>query len=136
VRSKLVRSAKGDVLVCTKMREDSPKARALRRAGVEILRIAGRGAKPDLRAVVAELGRREILSVLLEAGGTLNSAALAAGIVDKLRLFIAPKIAGFAGVRVASIGLRAAHILEAVTMTPVGPDFAVEGYLHNVYGNR
>jgi len=136
VRSKLVCSAEGDVLVCTKMREDSPRARALRRAGVEVLRIAGRSTKPDLRAVVAELGRREILSVLLEAGAALNSAALAAGIVDKLRLFFAPKIAGFGGARAVSNGLRAATVLDEVTMTKVGPDFAVEGYLRNVYGNR
>lgn len=136
LRSKLVRSADRDVLVCTRLREDSPKARALRRAGVEVLRIAGRGTKPDLRAVVAELGRREILSVLLEAGATLNSAALAAGIVDKLRLFFAPRIAGFARAGVSSNGLRTARMLDGATMTPVGPDFAVEGYLRDVYGNR
>jgi diaminohydroxyphosphoribosylaminopyrimidine deaminase/5-amino-6-(5-phosphoribosylamino)uracil reductase len=136
LRSKLVRSADGDVLVCTRLREDSPKAGALRRAGVEVLRIPGRGTKIDLRAVVAELGRREILSVLLEAGATLNSAALAAGIVDKLRLFFAPRIAGFARAGVSSNGLRTARMLEGATMTPVGPDFAVEGYLRDVYGNH
>jgi diaminohydroxyphosphoribosylaminopyrimidine deaminase/5-amino-6-(5-phosphoribosylamino)uracil reductase len=136
LRSKLVRSADGDVLVCTRMREDSPKARALRRAGVEVLRISARGTKTDLRAVVAELGRREILSVLLEAGATLNSAALAAGIVDKLRLFFAPRIAGFAAARGSSNGLHTARTLENVTMAPVGPDFAVEGYLRDVYGNH
>jgi len=136
LRSKLVRSADRDVLVCTRLREDSPKARALRRAGVEVLRIPGRGTKPDLGAVVAELGRREILSALLEAGATLNSAALAAGIVDKLRLFFAPRIAGFARAGVSSNGLRTARMLDGATMTPVGPDFAVEGYLRDVYGNH
>ena len=99
LRSKLVRSADEDVLVFTRAKEDSPKARALRRAGVEVVRLAGRGAKPDLVEVVAELGRREILSVLLEAGAILNSAALAAGIVDKMRVFFAPKVAGSAGTK-------------------------------------
>jgi len=108
----------------------------LRRAGVEVLRIPGRGTKTDLCAVVAELGRREILSALLEAGATLNSAALAAGIVDKLRLFFAPRIAGFARAGVSYNGLRTARMLNGATMTPVGPDFAVEGYLRDVYGNR
>src|SRR5579863_2749684 len=97
LRSKLVRSADQDVLVFTRAREDSPKWRALRRAGVDVVRLAGGGANPDLRAAIAELGRREILSVLLEAGATLNSAALAAGIVDKMRVFFAPKVAGPAG---------------------------------------
>jgi len=136
LRSKLVRSADGDVLVFTRAKEDSPKARALRRAGVEIVRVAGRGAKPDLRAVIAELGRREILSVLLEAGATLNSASLAAGIVDKMRVFFAPKVAGFSGLAAASNGLQAAQELHNITMARFGADFAVEGYLHDVYRTR
>jgi len=135
--SKLVRSADRDVLVFTRAREDAPKARALRRAGVEVVRIGGRGARPDLQAVIAELGRREILSVLLEAGATLNSAAIAAGIVDKMRVFLAPKVAGFTGKRTgaapASKGLLAAQELQNVTTAQFGPDFAVEGYFRDVY---
>jgi diaminohydroxyphosphoribosylaminopyrimidine deaminase/5-amino-6-(5-phosphoribosylamino)uracil reductase len=136
LRSQLVRSADGDVLVFTRAREDSPEARSLRGAGVEIVHAAGRGEKPDLRAVIAELGRREILSVLLEAGATLNSAALAAGIVDKMRVFLAPKIAGFKGVAAAPNGFQAACDLQNVTMAQFGVDFAVEGYLHDVYRTR
>jgi len=139
LRSKLVRSAAGDVVVFTRAHKDSPKARALRRAGIEVVRLAGRGAKPDLGAAIAELGRREILSVLLEAGATLNSAALSAGIVDKIRVFFAPKIAGFEG-RVPgaaeSNGFRGAQELQNVTMAQFGPDFAFEGYLHDVYRTR
>jgi diaminohydroxyphosphoribosylaminopyrimidine deaminase/5-amino-6-(5-phosphoribosylamino)uracil reductase len=136
LRSKLVSSADGDVVVFTHAKKDSPKASALRRAGVEVVRIAGRGAKPNLRAVITELGRREILSVLLEAGATLNSAALSAGIVDKMRLFFAPKIAGFVGAGATSNGLRAVQELQDVTMAQFGPDFAIEGYLHDVYRTR
>jgi diaminohydroxyphosphoribosylaminopyrimidine deaminase/5-amino-6-(5-phosphoribosylamino)uracil reductase len=135
-RSQLVRSADGDVLVFTRARENSPNARALRSAGVEVVRVAGRGGKPDLRAVIAELGRREMLSVLLEAGATLNSAALSTGIVDKMRVFLAPKIAGFKGVAAASNGFHAACELHNITMAQFGPDFAVDGYLHDVYGTR
>ena len=144
LRSKLARSADGDVLIFTRAKENSPRARALRSAGVEIVSVAGRGGKPDLRAVIAELGRREILSVLLEAGATLNSAALAAGIVDKMRVFIAPKVAGFgrtstrrpAVVGPASNGFQAARDLQQITMAQFGVDFAVEGYLHDVYRTR
>ena len=140
LRSKLVRSADGDVLVFTRTKEDSPKARALRRAGVDVVRLAGRGTKPDLLEVVAELGRREILSVLLEAGATLNSAALAAGIVDKMRVFFAPKVAGLAGRKSgeasAPARLRAVQELQNVTIEPFGPDFAIEGYLRDVYRTR
>jgi diaminohydroxyphosphoribosylaminopyrimidine deaminase/5-amino-6-(5-phosphoribosylamino)uracil reductase len=40
----------------------------------------------------------DILSVLMEAGGQLNGAALAAGIVDRITLFYAPVFLGPAGV--------------------------------------
>jgi diaminohydroxyphosphoribosylaminopyrimidine deaminase/5-amino-6-(5-phosphoribosylamino)uracil reductase len=146
LRSKLVRSADGDVLIFTRANVDSPKARALRRAGVDVVRLGkGRGTKPDLRLAIEELGRRQMLSVLLEAGAILNSAALAAGIVDKMRVFFAPKIAGFnvarfagrrPGAAAASSGLRAAQALRNVTMAPLGGDFTVEGYLHDVYRTR
>jgi diaminohydroxyphosphoribosylaminopyrimidine deaminase / 5-amino-6-(5-phosphoribosylamino)uracil reductase len=139
-RSKLVRSADGDVLVVTRAKENSPKARALRRAGVEVVRLAGLGAKPDLHAVVAELGRREMLSVLLEAGAILNSAALAAGIVDKMRMFYAPKVAGSTGRKPSAASaparLRAVQELRNITIEPFGPDFAIEGYLRDVYRTR
>ena len=136
LRSKLVRSADNDVLIFTRANENSPKARALHRAGVEIVRLPGRGAKPDLNAIIEELGRREILSVLLEAGATLNSAALAAGIVDKMRVFIAPRVAGFAGTKNTLNGFQAAQELHNVTTTQFGPDFSIEGYLRDVYRTR
>jgi diaminohydroxyphosphoribosylaminopyrimidine deaminase/5-amino-6-(5-phosphoribosylamino)uracil reductase len=146
LRSKLVRSADGDVLVFTRAKEDTPKARALRRAGVEVARLGGgRGTALDLRAAIEELGRRGILSVLLEAGATLNSAALAAGIVDKMRVFFAPKIAGFGiagpaaiktGAARASSGVRAAQSLHNITMAQFGIDLAIEGYLRDVYRTR
>ena len=139
LKSKLVQSADGDVLVFTCAKESSPKTRALQSAGVEVACVAGRDALhsgPDLRKVIAELGRRKILSALLEAGATLNSAALAAGIVDKMRLFIAPKIAGFTSGRPESAHPRPALELKNVTLQRFGPDFAVEGYLRDVYRTR
>jgi diaminohydroxyphosphoribosylaminopyrimidine deaminase/5-amino-6-(5-phosphoribosylamino)uracil reductase len=91
---------------------------------------------------VAELGRREILSVLLEAGATLNSAALVAGIVDKMRVFFAPKVAGLPGTGrrpgtpSAPARHRAVQDLQNVTIESFGPDFAIEGYLRDVYRTR
>jgi diaminohydroxyphosphoribosylaminopyrimidine deaminase / 5-amino-6-(5-phosphoribosylamino)uracil reductase len=149
LRSKLVRSADGDLLVFTRAKEDSPKARVLRRAGVEVVRLAGRGPRPGLAEAIAELGRREILSVLLEAGAKLNSAALAAGIVDKIRVFIAPRIAGtkarassapfemtakINGSQPGQSGterfqLEMTRRLKNSSLARFGPDYAIEGYL-------
>ncbi len=94
LKSHVVQSAENDVLVFTAVSLESPKARALRKAGVEVVRAKRQRGRIDLRAVLKELGRREILSVILEAGPHLNGGALAAGIVDKVVLFYAPKLAG------------------------------------------
>jgi diaminohydroxyphosphoribosylaminopyrimidine deaminase/5-amino-6-(5-phosphoribosylamino)uracil reductase len=157
LRSKLARSADHDVLVFTRAPENSPKARALRRAGVEVVRLPGRGPKPGVAQAVTELGRREILSVLLEAGAGLNSAALDARIVDKIRLFFAPRVSGFKGrTSAAPLGITASLTPQSgvetsflvtvprkskkqlgnVSISQFGPDISLEGYLRDVYGTR
>jgi diaminohydroxyphosphoribosylaminopyrimidine deaminase / 5-amino-6-(5-phosphoribosylamino)uracil reductase len=136
LRSHLVKSAQNDVAVFTTQSHNSPKARALRRAGVEVVQVAPRRGHLDLKAVVRELGKREILNVLLEAGGELNGAALQAGIVDKMILFYAPKIMGTGGVPLARIPSRwfaKAPSLKNLRLTECGSDFVVAGYFHDVY---
>ena len=139
LQSKLVKGTQGDVLIFTTRPEDSPRARALRRAGVEVVRVRARRGHVDLAKVAGELGRREILSVLLEAGATLNGAALEAGIVDKVILFFAPKFIGDEGVPAVRGNWRALARLPALTgltLRHFGPDFCVEGYFRHVYRNR
>jgi diaminohydroxyphosphoribosylaminopyrimidine deaminase/5-amino-6-(5-phosphoribosylamino)uracil reductase len=139
LQSNLLKSARGDVLIFTTRPEDSPRARALRRAGVEVVRVRARRGHVHLGEVIRELGRREILSVLLEAGAILNGAALEAGIVDKVVLFVAPKFIGDEGVPIVRGNWRALARLPTVTdltLRRFGPDFAVEGYLRDVYWNR
>lgn len=141
-KSALVKSAQGDALVFTAQREDSSRARALSRAGVEIRRVPSRKGGLDLSAVLRELGKREVLHLLIEAGAELNGALLAGGFVDKMILFYAPRIMGLEGVPLARISKRAlgklpaGNILTNISLSAYSPDFAVEGYLHDVYGNH
>jgi diaminohydroxyphosphoribosylaminopyrimidine deaminase/5-amino-6-(5-phosphoribosylamino)uracil reductase len=83
--------------------------------------------------VLTELGRREILSVLLEAGPLLNGAALVAGIVHKLFLFYAPKVAGENRVPFALAPKLILPPLRKVRTQKFGPDFAIEANLQDVY---
>jgi diaminohydroxyphosphoribosylaminopyrimidine deaminase / 5-amino-6-(5-phosphoribosylamino)uracil reductase len=138
LRSKLVQSAKdkNDVIVFTAQRTDSPRARALIRAGVEVFQVRPRIGHLDLQAVLRELGRREMLNVLLEAGAELNGAALQSGIVDKMILFYAPKIMGTGGVPMARIPSKwfpQAPALKNISVETCGPDFVIQGYFRDVY---
>lgn len=136
--SQIVKSAKNDVLIFTASSATSSKARALQRAGIEIVKVSSRSGGLDLRAILRELGRREILSLLIEAGARLNGAVLSAGIVDKMILFYAPRVLG-GGVPMAELPSRAlAKIpsLSNLSFRQFGPDFMLEGYFHDVYRNH
>ncbi len=139
LKSKLVRSAKKDVVVFTTQRADAPRALALKQAGVEVVSVHSRSGRVDLKAVLRALGKREILNLMIEAGADLNGAALEAGIVDKMILFYAPKIMGTGGVpmaRISSRGFAESPALQSLTINRCGDDFVVQGYFHDVYGNH
>jgi diaminohydroxyphosphoribosylaminopyrimidine deaminase / 5-amino-6-(5-phosphoribosylamino)uracil reductase len=135
-RARIVKTADDDLLVFTTEALRSAKARTLQKAGVEIVSMKKRAGHMDLHAVLKELGKREILSVLLEAGSALNGAALSSDIVDKVFLFYAPRFAGETRVPFATAKNLKHAPLRALSIHQFGPDFAVEEMLHDVYGNH
>jgi diaminohydroxyphosphoribosylaminopyrimidine deaminase/5-amino-6-(5-phosphoribosylamino)uracil reductase len=135
-KSRIVKTSDDDLIVFTALPLASAKARKLQNVGVEVHRAKTKHGLIDLVSVLTELGRREILSVLLEAGPLLNGAALAAGIVHKLLLFYAPKIAGNNRVPFALAPTLILPPLQYQNVKQFGLDFAVEGYLQHVYRNH
>ncbi|ADC62701.1 riboflavin biosynthesis protein RibD [Allochromatium vinosum DSM 180] len=69
-------------------------AAALEAAGAELIRLPEQAGRVDLAALMAELARREVNEVLLEAGSTLSGAAVRAGLVDEILLYQAPCLMG------------------------------------------
>lgn len=130
-KSRIVETADDDLLLFTSAKMNSQRARKLQNAGVEIVRERSSKGRIDLKAVLAELGRRDILSVLLEAGPRLNGSALAAGIVNKLFLFYAPKIAGNHRVPFAIAPNLELQPLHNSHTYQFGPDLAIEAYFHD-----
>ncbi|HMD38809.1 MAG TPA: bifunctional diaminohydroxyphosphoribosylaminopyrimidine deaminase/5-amino-6-(5-phosphoribosylamino)uracil reductase RibD [Candidatus Acidoferrum sp.] len=131
--SRVVKTADEDVLVFANEGLSSRRAKVLQHAGIEVVKADSRRGQINLETVLIELGRREVLSVLLEAGPTLNGAALAAGIVHKLFLFYAPKISGETRVPFALAPNLKLPPLQKVRSQAFGPDIAVEAYLQDVY---
>ena len=131
--SRIVHTADDDILVFTRKNQNLRRVRALERTGIEVISVDSRRSQINLEAVLAELGRREILSVLLEAGPTLNGAALLAGIVHKLFLFYAPKISGEARVPFAIAPNLKLPKLQSARTQSFGPDIAIEAHLEDVY---
>jgi len=88
----------------------------------------------SLEELSREMQIREIQSFLLECGPDLAFNAIQAGIIDKIVMFIAPKLLG--GREVPAIGgagverLAEAIQLEDNEILMTGPDFVITSYVH------
>jgi diaminohydroxyphosphoribosylaminopyrimidine deaminase / 5-amino-6-(5-phosphoribosylamino)uracil reductase len=118
-------------LVATTKDADAVRARRLERRGAEIVRLPGRRGRVDLGALLDELGRRELLSLLVEGGGQVHGAFLAAGLADEVALFVAPKLVGAGGVPLIDVAgpakMADAWRLGGVSTKRLGDDILVVG---------
>lgn len=73
---------------------DAAREVELRKAGTEVIYLPGEGGKVDLQALMAELGKRQINELHVEAGFKLNGSLLRAGVVDELLIYVAPCLLG------------------------------------------
>ena len=60
----------------------------------DLIKTKSHNGKIDLNELIAELGRRKLDSVMVEAGAELNAAMMKAGKVNQLDIYIAPKLVG------------------------------------------
>lgn len=127
------------IVVVTKNAPED-RIRTLQSVGAEILVCPESGgifdSHVDLNKLMQILGRREVTSLLIEGGGTLNAAALSAGIVDKIYCTVAPIIIGGQSSPTPVEGLGVCLVDEALPLfklrsTAVGNDLLIEAYLHD-----
>ena len=84
-----------------------------------------------LRQVLADLGRREITSVLIEGGGNVLGQAFDARLVDKVQFYLAPVFTGGPVPAVAGRGAGSTADGAKLSQTRferIGPDLIVTGY--------
>ena len=75
-------------------RPDAEKRAALQALGHDVICLPNAQGKVDLAALAAELGRRHINEVHVEAGAKLNGALIEAGCIDELLVYLAPALLG------------------------------------------
>lgn len=114
--------------------DDPQRISQLQQLGAEVVVLPLVSGRVTLPALWDELGRRQVQHLLLEGGSTLATAALEAGLIDRLMVFIAPKLA----VGCPSTGLFAGKgcsfmsestTLHQVNYEKVGEDLLVTGMI-------
>jgi diaminohydroxyphosphoribosylaminopyrimidine deaminase / 5-amino-6-(5-phosphoribosylamino)uracil reductase len=91
--SKMVNTANKDMVIFT-VTKDEDRIRQLTDRGVRVEVMPAEGGRVPLAKVLDLLGNEGIVTLLTEAGTRLNTALLAAGMVDRVHLFVSPQIMG------------------------------------------
>jgi diaminohydroxyphosphoribosylaminopyrimidine deaminase/5-amino-6-(5-phosphoribosylamino)uracil reductase len=136
--SKMLQSARDDLVVVGTSAASPERRRALETHGVRVFIFDGPVGRTDIRRVVEWLGEEKYLSLMIEAGSKVNWAALESGVVDKIFFYYGPKILG--GTQSLSmaggIGRRRrsdAIQVRGLQVHSIAPDeFAVEGYVEGL----
>jgi diaminohydroxyphosphoribosylaminopyrimidine deaminase/5-amino-6-(5-phosphoribosylamino)uracil reductase len=124
------RAVPGALVVATRAAPEA-RVRRLQARGAEVVRLAGRDGRVELGALLDELGQRGLTTLLVEGGGEVHGAFVAAGLADELALFVAPKLVGAGGVPLLGVPgprkMAEAWRLGAVSTRRLGDDILVVG---------
>lgn len=92
--SNIVKTASEIPTIIATVIDDENRYREYEEKGVKIIRTMPENGRVNLRELMIKLGAMNIDSILLEGGAGLNFSALQAGIVNRVKCYIAPKIFG------------------------------------------
>ena len=133
--AKLVNDGKAPTIIAISNKAPEERVAALKAKNVEILPLPeDSDGRLNLGALLRILGERCLTHVMVEAGGTLNSSFLFGNYVDKVVMFVAPKIIGGAGAPGPYGGTGCDRLSEVVELEDVrvqhtGEDLMIEGWV-------
>ena len=133
VDCKLAQTARETPVIVFTLSEDKSRKAELAAIGITVVRTKAAGQKINLDAMLSELAAREITSLLVEGGAETNGRFIYERLVDKITVFIAPKIIGGRSALGAVGGDGCASLSDAfqlhnLTHRMVGQDLEITGY--------
>lgn len=122
-------------LVATTHLAPEERRREWEAAGAEVVVYEAEGQGVPLGRLMADLGKRDVQGVLLEGGPTLAWSAVEEGVVDKVVVYLAPKLIGGTDAPTVLGGRGFAPIANALGLRVrefdrVGEDLKVEADVH------
>jgi len=134
LHAKALKHTDKKTVIATTVKANKHKVNAIEKMGHTIIVIREKEGRVNLKSLMKELGKMNITSVMIEGGSSISASALAAGIVDKVMFFVAPKIIG--GIdSIPSVGgkspaiLNKAPQLRDLNAVPFGEDILLEAYV-------
>ncbi|MBU4334860.1 MAG: bifunctional diaminohydroxyphosphoribosylaminopyrimidine deaminase/5-amino-6-(5-phosphoribosylamino)uracil reductase RibD, partial [Candidatus Omnitrophica bacterium] len=123
-----------DCIIATTKRASKDKLKLFISNGVDVIVCPDTQGRVDMKWLFKELAKRKILSILIEGGAKVIGSALKAKLVDKMHVFIAPKILGDDNALSSIVGLNVLNVnkaveLEKVNIKIINKEIMVEGYV-------
>ena len=123
-------AARGTLLAVTSQSSEQQRNEVVALGATVVVLPSDPAGHVDLAALLAELGRRGVRTVMVEGGATLITEMLRARLVDRVVVTIAPKILGNGIDAVGDLGIdelsRAVEIVEPV-IERYGADVVMDG---------
>lgn len=128
----LISDHQASTWIFTSLNHDQEKKKALEEQGVHVY-ITSSNDSVDPSEVVDILGKKGISSLIIEGGGNIHASFLENNLIDKVILYIAPKLVGGKDAPTFLEGkgiteMKDAIELENMQITPIGKDFKLVGY--------
>ncbi|AKC67849.1 bifunctional diaminohydroxyphosphoribosylaminopyrimidine deaminase/5-amino-6-(5-phosphoribosylamino)uracil reductase RibD [Bacillus altitudinis] len=130
--AKVVTDQMAPTWIFTTKQADEEKRAALEAAGVNVI-MTDSDIRVPLQEVLQVLGERNVSSLMIEGGGQINASFLEQQLVDKLVIYMAPKLIGGRlspsffggeGIRLMSDAIE----LDQLSLEPLGKDIKIMGY--------
>jgi diaminohydroxyphosphoribosylaminopyrimidine deaminase/5-amino-6-(5-phosphoribosylamino)uracil reductase len=126
------RILKGEPLIVFTVSDDAVKRKRLEDLGAQVVHVhadAGKAGKTDLAHIARELAAFGFNEVTVETGSRLNGSLLAAGVIDEIVLYLAPRIIGDSGQGLFALPelarLDDARRVKIVDVRAVGEDWRI-----------
>jgi diaminohydroxyphosphoribosylaminopyrimidine deaminase/5-amino-6-(5-phosphoribosylamino)uracil reductase len=139
INSNVVTDGLARTIIAVTDKAPQEKIAGLRNCGVEVIECEQKATGVNLTQLLQILGEKQITSILIEGGATINASVLEDNLVDKINWFIAPKIIGgtnapgpIGGKGIADV--NDVKLFEDIHMESIGEDILISAYVRNREG--
>ncbi|MBC8412369.1 MAG: bifunctional diaminohydroxyphosphoribosylaminopyrimidine deaminase/5-amino-6-(5-phosphoribosylamino)uracil reductase RibD [Nitrospira sp.] len=131
--ARVLRHNDGRTIIVSSTKADKARRSAIRNLGHTVITARLKSGKIDLKHLMQQLASMGIMSIVIEGGSQINASAFAAKIVDKVMIYIAPKIIGGSDAIGWIGGKSPSHLADAIELKglnikKLGEDILLQGY--------
>ncbi len=135
LKARLFKSVRpADCIIAVTRKAPPAKIKQFQIKGARVITCPVKDGRVDLKWLLKALAKEEITSILMEGGARVIGSALKEKLVDKLYIYVAPKIIGDQDALSSVVGVDTVNIgksirLKNLTSRNIGQDILIIGYV-------